>query len=188
MNARINARVFDLFPVLESERLLFRPFHLNDAKFLYSLRSDEKVMEYMDTRRHATIEDSENLINFILSSYAEMKSVNWMIECKDTRELAGYFGFWRIVPEHCRGEIGYALSPKFWSRGIMTETLRRMIEFGFKDLHLHSIEANVNPKNESSIKLLERAGFQREAYFRENYLYDGKYYDSAIYSLLETDI
>ena len=53
---------------------------------------------------------------------------------------------------------------------------------------MHSIEANVNPGNISSVKLLERAGFKREAYFRENYLFDGKFYDSLIYSLLETDV
>lgn len=188
MNLRVNARVFDRFPALESGSLFYRPFHISDAEFIFSLRSDEKVMEYMDTNRHASVADSENFINFILSSFAEMKSINWIIACKDTKEPAGYFGFWRINTEHCRGEIGYALQQRFWGRGIMSETLKRMIEFGFKDLQLHSIEANVNPNNISSIKLLEKAGFKREAYFRENFLFNGKYFDSAIYSLIETDI
>jgi len=55
-------------------------------------------------------------------------------------------------------------------------------------MKLHSIEANVNPLNEKSKKVLERVGFKKEAYFRENYLFDGKFLDSVIYSLLEKDL
>jgi ribosomal-protein-alanine N-acetyltransferase len=63
-----------------------------------------------------------------------------------------------------------------------------MVRFGFKEMNLHSIEANVNPLNERSQKVLERVGFKREAYFRENYLFDGKFLDSVIFSLLEKDL
>ncbi len=55
-------------------------------------------------------------------------------------------------------------------------------------MNLHSIEANVNPGNTASIKLLEKNNFTREAYFKENYFYDGKFLDTAIYSLLATEL
>ncbi|MGE5859464.1 MAG: GNAT family N-acetyltransferase, partial [Ignavibacteria bacterium] len=58
------------------------------------------------------------------------------------------------------------------------------LNYGFKVMNLHSIEANVNPDNKASIRLLERNNFTREAYFKENYFYNGKFLDSAIYSLL----
>lgn len=99
----------------------------------------------------------------------------------------GYFGFWRIEKEHCRAEIGYALNPEFWGNGYMLETMNRLIDFGFNNLKIHSIEANVNQENLSSIRLLEKLNFKKEAHFRENYLFDGKFIDSIIYSLLETD-
>jgi ribosomal-protein-alanine N-acetyltransferase len=51
-------------------------------------------------------------------------------------------------------------------------------------MKLHSVEANVNPSNASSIGLLEKCGFVREAYYRENYFYNGRFMDSAVYSLL----
>jgi ribosomal-protein-alanine N-acetyltransferase len=188
MNMRINAGVFDSFPELESGDLVFRSFKLADAGFIYKIRSNPKVMEFMDAPTHKSLEDSENMVGIIRTAYCEMKGINWIIASKETGEQLGYFGFWRLMPDHCRGEIGYALSPDYWGKGIMKEALKRMIEFGFNDLCLHSIEANVNPGNISSIKLLERAGFKQEAYFRENYLFDGKYYDSLIYSLLETDV
>ena len=49
----------------------------------------------------------------------------------------------------------------------MTETLKTLIKFGFDKINFHSIEANVNPGNISSIKLLEKIGFKKEAYFKE---------------------
>jgi ribosomal-protein-alanine N-acetyltransferase len=92
-----------------------------------------------------------------------------------------------LIRENLRAEIGYAMKPEYWGNGYMKESLTKVIEFGFKDFCLHSIEANVNPNNLSSIKLLENFGFQREAYFKEDYFYNGKFLDTAIYSLLETD-
>ncbi|HUM46715.1 MAG TPA: GNAT family protein, partial [Chitinophagales bacterium] len=86
--------------------------------------------------------------------------------------------------EHFRAEIGYSLLPGYWGRGIMLESITAVIRFGFEILKLHSIEANVNPSNIPSIKLLERSGFVKEAHFKENYYFNGKFLDSAIYSLV----
>lgn len=86
--------------------------------------------------------------------------------------------------EHYRAEIGYSLLPDYWSKGYMAEAARCAIDYGFSMLNFHSIEANVNPNNAASIRLLEKMNFVREAYFRENFYYDGKFLDSAIYSLL----
>jgi ribosomal-protein-alanine N-acetyltransferase len=69
-------------------------------------------------------------------------------------------------------------------KGIMQEALSAVLNYGFELLKLHSVEANVNPNNVSSIKLLERNGFVREAYFKENYYYNNQFLDTAIYSLL----
>ena len=66
----------------------------------------------------------------------------------------------------------------------MYEALCAIIEYGFNQMKLHSIEANINPDNIASQQLLEKAGFVREAYFRENYYFGGRFIDSAIYSLL----
>jgi ribosomal-protein-alanine N-acetyltransferase len=70
----------------------------------------------------------------------------------------------------------------------MFETINCMARFGFKEMKLHSVEANVNPLNERSKKVLERIGFKKEAHFRENYLFNGEFLDSIIYSLLEKDL
>ena len=79
------------------------------------------------------------------------------------------------------------LDPAFWGKGFMKEALIAVLDFGFRKLGLHSFQANINPENERSGKLLKQLGFVKEAYFRENYYFNGKYLDSEIYSLLERD-
>ncbi|MDP3150003.1 MAG: GNAT family N-acetyltransferase [Ignavibacteria bacterium] len=185
MKIEINKNVFTAFPELESERILFRKILLSDAEAIYFIRSNDEVMKFMDTNKMESINDAEKMIRSAEESFNNETGLNWGIVEKRTNSFIGYFGFWRILYEHCRAEIGYALNPQYWGKGYMNETLETMMKFGLKSMRLHSVEANVNPGNDKSIKLLERAGFKREAYFRENFLFNNTFYDSIIYSLLE---
>ena len=188
MITEIDKSIFKSFPEFESERLLFRKFLLSDAKDLLLIRSNDAVMKYLDIARFESIADAEKMVQTVSESYDKETGINWGIVEKHSNNFIGYFGFWRMIPEHCRAEIGYALKPEYWGRGYMYETINRMVGFGFKNMNLHSIEANVNPDNEKSKKVLEKIGFKKEAYFRENYLFDNRFLDSIIYSLLEKDL
>jgi [ribosomal protein S5]-alanine N-acetyltransferase len=188
MTTEINKSIFKSFPELESERLLFRRILLSNSKDLFLIRTNDYVMEYLDVVRFKSIADAEKMVQTLEESYEKETGINWGIVEKHSNKFIGYFGFWRMIPEHCRAEIGYALKPEFWGRGYMYETINRMVRFGFENMSLHSIEANVNPLNDRSKKVLERVGFKKEAHFRENYLFDGKFLDSVIYSLLERDL
>lgn len=187
MNTKINDKVFEQFPVLESNRLIFRAFEYADVPKLFGMRSNDEVMKYLDTYYHQSEADSRLMIEGIHQSFLKKEGINWVIEEKDSGDFVGYIGFWRMMKENVRAEIGYALHPDFWNCGYMTETGRIILEFGFNSLHLHSVEANVNKENQRSMKLLEKLGFVKEAHFRENYFYNGEFIDSIIYSLLETD-
>ena len=188
MNTEISKNVFKNFPEFESGRLLFRKIILDDAKEIFLIRSNDDVMKFMDVPRHYSVSDSEKLIRSIENSYKNETGINWAIIQKQSNVFLGYIGFIRMASEHCRAEIGYALKPDYWSKGYMYEAIDMLAKFGFEEMKLHSIEANVNPMNERSKKVLERVGFKKEAYFRENYLFDDKFLDSVIYSLLEKDL
>lgn len=187
MNIKINDNIFDNFPNLETKRLYLTEFVKSDAEELFKMRSDDRVLKYLDRDPHKTVEESELMIEKMIYNYTSKAGINWIIRKKDTLDVIGYIGYWRLIRENLRAEIGYAMKPKYWGNGYMQESLTKVIEFGFKEFCLHSIEGNVNPNNLSSIKLLEKFGFIREAYFKEDYFYNGKFLDSAIYSLLETD-
>jgi len=188
MNLKIDEKIFRKFPVLECDRLIFRQFNKNDAAPFFKIRSNGQVMKFMDSIFLKSEAEALKLIKTILLDFKEKRGVTWAIVDKKENKIIGTFGFWRLVRQHCFAEIGFSLLPEFWGRGIMTETFETLMEFGFKKIQLHRIEANVNPGNENSIKILERVGFKKEAHFRENYLFNNLYTDSAIYCLLETDV
>jgi len=151
---------------------------------LHKMRTDAAIMEYMDTEIPKTINDTQKKIEQELDSFSKDESVYWAMALKETNEMIGGAGYWRIIKEHFRAEIGYQLMPEYWRKGYSLEALKAVIQFGFEKMGLHSIEANVNPKNTPSIKILEKLGFIQEAYFKENFYFDGKFLDSAIFSLI----
>jgi RimJ/RimL family protein N-acetyltransferase len=69
----------------------------------------------------------------------------------------------------------------------MEEALRVLLRFSFSEMELHRIEADVDPRNEASIKLLERLGFHREGYLRERWLVNGEINDTVFFGLLRRE-
>ena len=146
----INKIYFKNFPKLESERLLLRKFELTDATDVQLIRSDEKVMIYMDSERQMTIQHSKNFICDKLKMYEERTGIFWAIIEKSTNKFIGDFAFFKIDNKNSRAEIGYTLKPEFWGKGFMKEAMLNIFNFGFSNLKLHSLEANINPKNDNS--------------------------------------
>ncbi len=176
---------FTVFPNLQTTRLELRQIHESDAKDLYVLRSDKRVMQYIDRPMAERIEDALALINKIEESLKANEGITWGISLRNDSRLIGTIGFWRMDKPNYRAEIGYMLHPEMQGKGLMHEAISAVIKYGFENLNLHSIEANVNPLNVVSKKILEKNGFVREAYFKENYYYNGKFLDSLIYSLVD---
>ena len=179
---------FNPFPVIHTERLSLRKIAQSDVNEIFLLRSDKNVLEYLDRAPAATKEEAAVWIQKIIDLEKNNEAVTWAITYKPHLTLIGTICFWNIQKEHYRSEIGYALHPEKQDKGIMQEAMNAVLEYGFKTMKLHSIEANVNPNNLSSIKILERNNFVKEAYYKENYFYNGKFLDSAIYSLLSHNI
>jgi len=175
---------FHPFPIIETERLLLRQITEQDAAEIFQLRSDPRVTEFLDRVPAQSIEEAHRFITMITEALLESRGICWAITLKPENKLIGTVDIWRIIPEHYRAEIGYGMLTEYHGKGIMQEALTAALQYGFQTMGLHSVEANVNPHNMASIRLLERNKFVREAYFKENYYYDGKFLDSAIYSLL----
>ncbi|MFT5858552.1 MAG: ribosomal-protein-alanine N-acetyltransferase [Flavobacteriaceae bacterium] len=180
----INEAIFKQFPVLESDRLLFREFELGDAKNILAIRSNMDVMAYMDTTIIRTIVAAEGFVNGSGLAHTNKTGICWAIIDKTTNQFIGDFSYHKLDRKNHRGEIGYTLKPECWGKGYMRETMETLFKFGFEELNIHSIEANINPKNGNSRNILLKMGFLKEAYFKESYFFKGQYLDSEIYSLL----
>ena len=178
---------FNPFPEIKTERLLLRRLKKGDAEEILKLRSDENVMKYIGKEIAASLSDAIEFINRINESLITNNGITWAITLQENPDkLIGTIGHWRVIKEHYRAEVGYMLQPEYWKKGIMKEALLKVIDFGFNELHLHSIEANINPENIASAGILEATGFIREAYFKEDFFFKGVFSDTAIYSKLKT--
>jgi [ribosomal protein S5]-alanine N-acetyltransferase len=177
--------LFFPFPQLETERLILRRVRVEDIDEIFVLRADpvtnKNSLRPLITKKEQAMEFIQKIENLVINK----EGISWVIcEKNGNDKVIGNIGIWRLMKEHYRGEIGYILCHEFHGKGMMSEAMRAVIDYGFNQLKLHSIEARVSPRNQPSITLLERNNFIREGFFKEDFFANGQFYDSIQYSLI----
>jgi ribosomal-protein-alanine N-acetyltransferase len=175
---------FHPFQNLETERLLLRRIDKNDADEVLAMRGNPEIMKYIPRPLAKTKEDALEHIAMIEEKIIENIGINWGITIKGSNKIIGIIGHYRIQPENHRSEIGYMSLPEFNGKGYITEAIKAVVEYGFEQMNLHSIEAVIDPDNIASERVLQKNGFVKEAHILENELWDDKFWDTVIYSLL----
>lgn len=173
---------FQPFPTIKTPRLILRRLKLTDAPEFYFLRSDRTVLRYIDRVPAKSIAHTRTFMKSLFKMEKKGDGINWAITLKGNDKLIGYVCIFKIQKDHYRAELGYILHPTFHGIGIANEAVSAVLKVAFKKFKLHSIEANINPKNKASLKLIKRLGFKKEAHFKENYFSNGKFLDSVIFS------
>lgn len=172
------------FPTLETERLVLRQISMNDLEDIYKLRTNVDAMRHIGKPINSSKNEIVEIIIKIENGIKENTAIGWAITIKGNNTLLGTIGFHNIYFTHYRAEIGYMIMPEFWGKGIVTEAVSKVVDFGFSQLKLHSIEALISPENIGSSRVLLKNNFVKEAFFKENYFFDGKFLDTAVYSIL----
>jgi ribosomal-protein-alanine N-acetyltransferase len=174
------------FPELKTERILLRKIKMEDAPEIFFLRSDEKVLRFIGKEPATSLKEAEDFINLVNAALTSNESIIWAITLRDNpHQVIGTICFWQIQPENYRAEIGYVLHPDFWRRGIMKETIQKVLEYGFKSMKLHRVEARISAGNIASAATLEATGFVKEAHLKEDYFFRGNFEDTIIYGQIE---
>lgn len=175
---------FNPFPNLESKRLMLRRMDKIDVKEIFAMRSNPEIMKYIPRPLAKNEEEALEHLALIDSGLEKNEAINWAITIRGNSKLVGIIGFYRTKHEDYRSEIGYMLLPEVHGKGIASEAVEIVVEFGFNEMKLHSIEAVIDPENIASEKVLQKNGFIKEGHFKENGFFDGKFIDSVIYSRL----
>lgn len=87
-----------------------------------------------------------------------------------------------------RTDIGYWLAKPYWNRGIMTEAVRRYVDYAFTELDVVRLTAEVFAGNEASVRVLQKVGFVQEGRFRKHRQKDGELVDVLYFGLLQSDL
>lgn len=177
----------DMFPVeLRGARVGLREFRADDAELLYAYATDPKVLEHTHWQIFS-LEDAALWIARMNRFALERPRTEYQWAITLTPEDAPVGGARLRIEslDHGRGSIGYVLGGEHWGKGIVTEAMRLVVDFGFRRLNLHRIEALVEPSNERSWRVCERLGMTREGLLREYFLDDDRRADMFIHSILE---
>lgn len=157
---------FTPFPELKSERIFLRniiAFDCEEILFLRSNKTINKFIERPESRQTKNLSDAIKFINELNQFVEHDISIAWGITFEDSPKIIGTICLWNFSQNNKTAEVGYDLDPKFHRKGIMSEALKMIIEFGFKKLKLDKIEAFTHIANESSKILLEKNGFYLQA-------------------------
>ena len=174
-------------PELETKRLILRQLRRSDVPDLYTIFSDPAVTRYWSTGPLATLEDADALYDDIENGRESNQFFQWGIALKDTDVVVGTVTLFAWNPEHRRAELGFALASRVWNRGYGSEAVRSIVTFAFRELSLHRLEADTDPRNVASLRILEGLGFREEGYMRERYHMNGEPQDAVLIALLRTE-
>lgn len=177
----------DIFPVLETNRVILRRIEKSDAYDIFKYLSDKEVMKHYGTKPFQSVDEAIKAISRYESLFTEKRGIRWGITLKGDHKVIGSCVFYNMVSEHYRTDIGFVLSKDFWGQGIAQEAVKAVIKYGFEHLNINRIEAVIEPPNTASQKLVERLGFLREGLLRSYEYFDGKFDDLYMYSLLKSD-
>ncbi|MDR3387307.1 MAG: GNAT family protein [Rudaea sp.] len=174
-------------PVLSGTHIRLRPMTVSDVPRLFAQFSDPKVMRYWSRTPLMRMEDARELFEEIDRGVRAGQFLQWTIAMCSDDLMIGSCALFAQNAAHHRAEIGFALSSAHWGHGYAQEAVRLALDHAFGTLELHRIEADVDPHNAASLRLLERLGFVREGLLRERWHVGGEIQDSAIYALLARD-
>ena len=151
------------FPI-ETERLVLRPFTLDDAEALHAIWSDSRAERFRDDvpewPRPRSVEDKLRYLEPIIAGQAERGYASWAVIEKATGRLIGDCGLFPADGVGPDIELAYGLAPDVWGCGYATEAAAACVRAGFEQLGAPRIVADVDPGNSASIRVLEKTGFE----------------------------
>jgi [ribosomal protein S5]-alanine N-acetyltransferase len=172
---------------LQTARLLLRPLRHDDAAALYAIHADPAVMRYWSTPPWTGLDEAQRMIEGDIAAMATGRNIRLGLQRRDDGALVGHCTLFKLEPACRRAEVGYALARAAWGQGLMQEALTALLDHGFGALALNRVEADIDPRNAPSGRILERLGFVREGLMRERWIVAGETSDTAFYGLLRRD-
>ena len=176
-----------MLPTIDTARLRLRTLAEADIPALFAIFGDPEVCRYWSHPALPDLAAAAGLLAQIQAYAREGTLFQWGIALRASDEVIGTCTLASITHEHRRAELGFALARAHWGQGYVAEALPALVAHAFGALDLHRLEADIDPRNATSIRVVERLGFRREGYMRERYVVNGETQDTVFYGLLRKD-
>lgn len=173
---------------LETNRLRISPISLDDLEKIHELHALPETDEFNTLGIPKNIDETKSVITDWIKSNSEKNAgFTLKIELSESKQFIGLIALKLGSPKFRIAEVWYKLHSDFWNKGYATESLKRVLEFGFTELNLHRIEAGCAVENVGSIKVLEKVGMTREGRKRKVLPLKNGWSDNFHYAMLSTD-
>lgn len=161
--------------MIRTQRLLLRAGRWDDLDAMHAIFSDPDAMRWWDGPPHEDIAATRDWLRHFIEAPAETRE-EYILELDGV--CIGKAGCWR------KAEMGYILHPRTWGRGLATEALTAILPRAFgKWPDIDRIEAEIDPQNYASRRVLEKLGFQKTGEASRTLCIGDTWYDSACYAL-----
>ena len=174
-------------PILDTHRLILRPFTLDDAPAVHNLVGAREIADTTLNIPHPYEEGmAETWIGTHQEGFESGKSVHFAIIVRENRELAGAISL-LIRSTHSHAEMGYWLGVPYWGRGYCTEAVKALLEYGFEGIGLNRIYAEHFKRNPASGRVMQKNGMVYEGCLRQHVRKWGGYEDLLQYGILQAE-
>jgi RimJ/RimL family protein N-acetyltransferase len=174
-------------PDLALDRVRLRAIDDGDVAGIFAMYSDPQTTRYLARPRLTELSQAAEVVAKTKAGYADGSSLQLAIERKADGAFLGLCLLFNFHKGSARAEIGYTLAREHWSQGYMAEALRALIDHAFGPLGLNRLEADIDPRNTASARVLRRFGFKPEGLLRERWIVNGEPSDSEMYGLLRRE-
>jgi ribosomal-protein-alanine N-acetyltransferase len=168
-------------------RLVLRRPVAQDADALFAIHSHPETMRYWSRRPLTTRDEAVAMVDQMVSGWVDGSWLSWAIALAGNPRVIGVCTLFHFSPQCARAEVGYILAREHWGKGLMREALESLIARAFGPGELRRLEADADPRNAGSLRILTRLGFVREGTLRKRWDVEGEISDTAFYGLLAED-
>lgn len=172
------------FPALKTSRLLLRRFEESDLANIFKGLSHPDVIRHYGVS-YITLEETKKQLDFFNELEINNTGRWWAVCSADNTIFYGGCGLNNMSAQHRKAEIGYWLLPEFWGKGIITEAVPLIIQYGFDKFLLHRIEAIVETENSNSKRIMEKLGFEHEGTMKECEIKNDRFISLDMYAKLD---
>ncbi len=174
-------------PVIKTDRLILRPFEVNDSPEVNKYAGDKKISSNTVSIPYPYDEEmAKEWIKGHPQRFREGKGVDYAVIQQEDQKLVGAIGL-NINDTHKHAELGYWVGMPYWGKGYATEASAGLLRYGFEERHLNRIYAYYFVSNPASGRVMQNIGLQLEGRLREHIYKDGKFVDLYLYSILRAD-
>lgn len=175
------------FPVLTTERLLLRQIVQEDIEHVFRGLSHPEVTKYFAVSFH-TLEATQEQMDWYANMILQDTGRCWAICSRDNETFYGVctLNFWDKT--HRKAETGYWLFPEFWGKGFALEAMNRVFDYGFIEMQLNRISAEVEDGNPASAAILIKTGFEYEGKLKNCEIKDGKCINLQLYAKMNPNL